>query len=224
MSGHAKRQAEPVPELVSTLRRSLVTLRHRRLGPAIGGPEAAWSGHWTAIVLSSVLVFACFFTVGRVTRGGGSASGEATSGTPSTLGAAAQGAAVPAELSGGSPVSASTPVAIAAKPRPRRARVSPRPRVITPLLSASPPASSGSVRDARPATSTPVIAAPVRSGAPSTPTAPASGAPSATKPSPGAGGSRTPGAGTGGGAVAPPSRSTNSSSPAAGGGSFDSSE
>jgi hypothetical protein len=98
------------------VREALFNLRYQRLGVRIGGPEASMRGQWLALAAAIVVVFACFFAIGRFLHSGGG-SGPAA---PSAL-AGAGPSAIPAGLSGGSPVAGAVPVAIAVKPRPRPA-------------------------------------------------------------------------------------------------------
>ncbi len=98
------------------VREALFNLRYRRLGVGIGGPGASMRGQWLALVAAMLVVFACFYAVGRFLHAGGG-SGP---GAPSAL-AGPGPSAIPAGLSGGSPVAGAVPVAIAVKPHPRPA-------------------------------------------------------------------------------------------------------
>jgi hypothetical protein len=98
------------------VRESLFNLRYRWLGVRIGGPGASMRGQWLALAAAVLVVFACFYAVGRFLHAGGGAA----PGAPSALAGAAP-SAIPAGLSGGSPVAGAVPVAIAVKPRPRPA-------------------------------------------------------------------------------------------------------
>jgi hypothetical protein len=99
---------------MSTMRQAIDNLRYRWLDIRIGGPDATLRGQWVVVSLSLVLVFACFFAIGRFRAGGGASSPAAA---PSALAGASGRAAIPAGLSGGSPIAGAVPVAIAVKPR-----------------------------------------------------------------------------------------------------------
>jgi hypothetical protein len=101
---------------MSRAREAIDDLRYRWLGVHIGGPDATLRGQWAAVSLSLVLVFACFFAIGRLRAGGGGASPAAT---PAALVSPAGQSAIPTGLSGGSPIAGAVPVAIAVRPRPR---------------------------------------------------------------------------------------------------------
>ncbi|MHB8234407.1 MAG: hypothetical protein ACYDHT_07110 [Solirubrobacteraceae bacterium] len=95
------------------VRDALFNLRYRWFGVRIGGPGASMRGQWLALAVAVVVVFGCFYAVGRFLHTGGGSPGA-----PSAL-AGAGPSAIPAGLSGGSPVAGAVPVAIAVKPRPR---------------------------------------------------------------------------------------------------------
>lgn len=119
-----------------------------RFGVRIGGPDATIEGHWPALIVSVIVVFACFFAIGRAMHTGGSAPSEA----PSTRQAAAGRAAIPAALEGAPPTAGTIPIAIAtAAARHLRARPKPPSTSAGGALSASAPARSFT-------TSTPVSA------------------------------------------------------------------
>jgi hypothetical protein len=104
-----------------------VSERIRRLGDRfdvrIGGPEATIEGHWAALIVSMIVVFACFFAIGRAMHTGGSAPGEA----PSTRPAAPGRAEIPAALAGAPPTEGTIPTAIVTAAA-RRLRAQPKPR------------------------------------------------------------------------------------------------
>jgi hypothetical protein len=102
--------------VMNGLREALFNLRYRRLGVRVGGPGASMRGQWLALAVAMLVVFACFYAVGRFLHAGGG-SGP---GAPSAL-AGAGPSAIPAGLSGGSPVAGAVPVAIAVKPHPHPA-------------------------------------------------------------------------------------------------------
>lgn len=107
-------QAQSLPELVNALRDTVDTFRYRWLSLPIGGSGATLRGRWTALGLSMLVVFACFFALGRHMASSTASSG----GAPAELEGAAGQATIPAELSGGSPSAGAVPVAIVARPRP----------------------------------------------------------------------------------------------------------
>lgn len=96
------------------VREALFNVRYRVFGVRIGGPGASMRGQWLALVVAMLVVFGCFYAAGRFLHSGGG-SGP---GAPSAL-AGAGPSAIPAGLSGGSPVAGAVPVAIAVKPRPQ---------------------------------------------------------------------------------------------------------
>jgi hypothetical protein len=101
---------------MSTMRQAMGNLRYQWLGLRIDGLDATLRGRWVVLSVSLVLVFACFFAIGRHRAGGGAAS---AAGTPSALVGPSGQAPIPTGLSGGSPIAGAVPVAIAVKPRPR---------------------------------------------------------------------------------------------------------
>jgi hypothetical protein len=135
---------------MNAVRERIGYLRYRWLGVGIGGPDATLQGQRLVLILSLTLVFACFFAIGRLHAGGGTAPLAAT---PSALVGPDGQPAIPAGLSGGSPIAGAVPAAIAVKPAPPPAvtpPVSSEPRVTTtvrssaaePLRSESPPSAS----------------------------------------------------------------------------------
>jgi hypothetical protein len=123
------------------VREALFNLRYRQLGVRIGGPGSSMRGQWLALAAAMLVVFACFYAVGRFLHaGGGSAPGA-----PSAL-AAPGPSAIPAGLSGGSPVAGAVPVAIAVKPHPRPAvQVETNLRAVAGVQAFSAAASTGSL-------------------------------------------------------------------------------
>jgi hypothetical protein len=105
-------------EPVNTVRRTLLNARYERFAVRIGGPDASMKGQWPTLLLAAVVVFACFFAIGRL-GAGGAAHGEPSS----ALRAFSGRAAIPGGLRGDSPIAGSVPSAIA--PRPARSAVSP---------------------------------------------------------------------------------------------------
>jgi hypothetical protein len=103
---------------MSSMRHTIDELRYRWIGVRIGGPDATLRGQWVLLSVSLLAVFACFFAIGRLRSGGGTGSPSAA---PSALIGPSGHPAVPTGLSGGSPIAGAVPVAIAVKPRPRRA-------------------------------------------------------------------------------------------------------
>jgi hypothetical protein len=97
---------------MSTVRHAIDNLRYQWLGVRIGGPDATLRGQWALLSVSLLLVFGCFFAIGRLRHGGGATPAAA----PSALAAQAGRGAVPAGLSGGSPIAGAVPIAIAVKP------------------------------------------------------------------------------------------------------------
>jgi hypothetical protein len=98
---------------MSAVRRAFLDARYERLAVRIGGPDASMKGQWPTLLLAAVVVFACFFAIGRIGAGG------ASHGEPSSALRVFSGrAAIPGALRGDSPISGSVPSAIA--PRPAR--------------------------------------------------------------------------------------------------------
>jgi hypothetical protein len=96
---------------VNTVRRAVETARYDWLSVRVGGPGASMRGQWPTVLIAAVLVFGCFFAIGRL----GSASpprGEASS----ALRAFSRQAAIPGALNGKSPIAGSVPSEIAARP------------------------------------------------------------------------------------------------------------
>jgi hypothetical protein len=103
-----------MPEPVNSVRRAVVNVRQVRydwLDLRIGGPGASMKGQWPTMLLAAVVVFGCFFAIGRI----GSAS--TAHGEPSSALRAFSGrAAIPGGLRGDSPIAGSVPSAIAPRP------------------------------------------------------------------------------------------------------------
>jgi hypothetical protein len=95
------------------MRQAIDNLRHQWPDVRIGGPDATLRGQWLALSLALALVFACAFAIGRLGRGGARAPLAAAPSAQTSL----AHSAVPAQLSGGSPIAGAVPVAIAVKPR-----------------------------------------------------------------------------------------------------------
>jgi uncharacterized membrane protein YgcG len=101
---------------MSGVRNALDTLRYDWLGASIGGPEASMRGQWLTLIVSALLVFGCFFAIGRMRSGSSSQVG----GSAQT--AFSEHAAIPGALHGGSPAAGAVPVAIATPPPPPPSR------------------------------------------------------------------------------------------------------
>jgi len=192
---------------MSSVRQAFDDLRYRWLDLRIGGPDATLRGHWVVLSLSLVLVFACFFAIGRYRSGGGGGSPGAG---PSTLASPSGQAAIPTGLSGGPPIAGAVPVAIAVKPRPRP-EVQPAPSSEPAREASAQSLTTGETSGSESASESPSASAPAPESAPQpkpepTPT-------KAAAPSHGGGGS---------GASGP--RSPQGASKPSGGASFDSSE
>jgi hypothetical protein len=114
------------------VRDAMYNLRYQWLSVRIGGPGATLRGQGAVLSVSLLLVFGCFFAVGRLRHSGGAVPASA----PSALEAPDGQGAVPAGLSGGSPIAGAVPVAIAVKPHPRPA---PQPAVSEAALRAASP-------------------------------------------------------------------------------------
>ncbi|HEX3910157.1 MAG TPA: hypothetical protein VHW67_05585 [Solirubrobacteraceae bacterium] len=179
---------------MSAVRNALDTLRYDWLGASIGGPETSMRGQWLTLIVSALLVFGCFFAIGRMRSGSSSQVGG------SALTAFSEHAAIPGALHGGSPAAGAVPVAIATPPPPP-------PSPIT--------SNAESVRAAEAARSFAAEAS--RTVAPGA-TAPEESAP-APEPKPTVAKTPARSGGSGGG-----HRSGGGSGSAGGGGSFDSSE
>jgi hypothetical protein len=153
---------------MSALRQAIDNMRYERFGLRIGGPDATIEGYWVALIVSMIVVFACFFAIGRAMHPGGPSPGEA----PSTRQAASGRPAIPAALEGGPPTEGAIPIAIATAAA-RHLREHPKPRSIpaASALGASAPTRSFSESHESPTTtsqsessgtgrSTPAVAAP----------------------------------------------------------------
>jgi hypothetical protein len=191
---------------MSTVRAAVSSFRYHWLGVRIGGADATLRGQWPLLAVSLVVVFACFFAIGRLVHSGPGAAqvaGQTVQVRPSAQ------AAIPSGLSGGSPIAGSVPAAIAPKPQPV-----PQPVASEAQLHAAP--STQSLTAGRtgvtPATAqpAPVTPAPVHEAAPE----PQPTVASAPSQAGGESGAPSDGAPAGGASHSQPS----------GGGSFDSSE
>lgn len=98
--------------VMSGVREALYDLRYRWLGVRIGGADATMRGQWLVLSVSLVVVFACFFAVGRFFHTGAASSAAAPSAQVDV-----GGRAIPSALSGGSPAAGAVPVSIAVQPR-----------------------------------------------------------------------------------------------------------
>jgi hypothetical protein len=200
MSAPDEHEPELLPQSMSTPRNSLEVVRYDWLGVRIGGPGASMRGLWPVLIVAVVVVFGCFFAVGRLSAGGGSPK-QGSSAAPVAR------AAVPGELRGGTPIPAKVPSAIAEPPpsRPAPARSSEAVRATAPFSIA------GGTTTTTTSAASQAEAPPVHEAVPTQASTQTSGggAPSSGSSSSG-GGSAGAGSGSGG--------------RAAGGGSFDSSE
>jgi hypothetical protein len=178
---------------VSTVRNTLNLVRPDWLGRT-GGPRAGMRGLWPVLVLAVLVVFACFFAIGRLSAGGGSPL-EGSSSAPVAR------AAIPAALRGASPIAGAVPNAIAEPPPPprkpaRRSAEALRASATSRSLGGegtSTEASSGSQSESAPV----VEQAPAEAPAPSPSTgAGSSGGKSSGGSSGGSGGSRSAGGGS----------------------------
>jgi len=100
---------------MSTVRNTLNVVRYDWLGVRIGGPGASMRGLWPVLIVALLVVFGCFFAIGRLFAGGGSPL-EGSSAAPVAH------AAIPSGLQGGSPIAGEVPSSIAEPPPQRRAK------------------------------------------------------------------------------------------------------
>lgn len=98
------------------VREALYDLRYRWLDVRIGGAGATMSGQWLVLAAALVVVFACFFAIGRLFHTGTASPAAAPSAQVD-----AGGRAIPRALSGGSPAAGAVPVSIAVKSRTQAA-------------------------------------------------------------------------------------------------------
>lgn len=98
---------------MSTVRNTLNVVRYDWLGVRIGGPGASMRGLWPVLIVALLVVFGCFFAIGRLFAGGGSPL-EGSSAAPVAH------AAIPSALQGGSPIAGEVPSSIAEPPPQRR--------------------------------------------------------------------------------------------------------
>jgi hypothetical protein len=142
---------------VSPVRNTLNAVRYDWRGLRIGGGEASMSGLWPALIVLLLVVFACFFTIGRLFVGDRSQS-EASSAAPVVA------AAIPSTLQGSSPIAGPVPSSVTRpppRPKPVPVRHAQAPRVASPsTLGAE--SSSGTSLESAPA----VEAAPTEASAP----------------------------------------------------------
>jgi len=95
---------------VNTVRRAVETARYDWFSVRVGGPGASMKGQWPTVLIAAVLVFGCFFAIGRLASAS-APHGEASS----ALRAFSRQAAIPGALNGKSPIAGSVPSAIAAR-------------------------------------------------------------------------------------------------------------
>ena len=55
---------------MSTVRNTLNVVRYDWLGVRIGGPGASMRGLWPVLIVALLVVFGCFFAIGRLFAGG----------------------------------------------------------------------------------------------------------------------------------------------------------
>ncbi len=207
MSAPDEREPELLPQPMSTPRTSLDVVRYDWLGVRIGGPGASMRGLWPVLIVAILVVFGCFFAVGRLSAGGASPK-QGSSAAPVAR------AAVPGELRGGTPIPAKVPSAIAEPPRP-----SPTPaRSAEAVRATAPFAVGGGTTTTTTSAGSQTEAPPAQAAVPTQASTKTSrgGAPSS-------GSSSSPGSSSGGGSAGTGARGGSGGS-AAGGGSFDSSE
>jgi uncharacterized membrane protein YgcG len=101
---------------MSAMRNTLNVVRYDWRGFRIGGPEASIRGLWPVLILALLLVFGCFFAVGRLFAGNGGSPLEGSSAAPVAH------AAIPSGLQGGSPIAGKVPSSIAEPPPKRRVK------------------------------------------------------------------------------------------------------
>jgi uncharacterized membrane protein YgcG len=186
---------------MSAPRNSLDVVRYDWLGVRIGGPGASMRGTWPVLIVAMLVVFGCFFAVGRLSAAGGSPRQDSSA-------APLARAAVPGKLRGGTPIPAAVPSAIAGPPRrsaaPAKRTEAVRPTAPFAVAGATTRTTTTSTTSANP----PSEAALAQEAAPKQASTRSSGGGTRSSGSSG-GGSAGRGAGRGGGAA---------------GGSFDSSE
>ena len=183
---------------MSTMRNTLNAVRYDWLGVRIGGSGASMQGLWPVLIVAILLVFGCFFAIGRAFSDGATPQ-EGSSAAPVAR------VTIPDGLEGGSPIAGEVPSAITAPP-PRR---KPAQASGAAVLRATSP--SGSTTGEATGSSTPNFGSPAESAAAPEPTEPA--------PSP----APAP-AGAGGDSGSSGSASGGSRGGSSGGRSFDSSE
>ncbi|HTZ88425.1 MAG TPA: hypothetical protein VMB05_17300 [Solirubrobacteraceae bacterium] len=183
---------------MSAMRNTLNAVRYDWLGVRIGGPGASMQGLWPVLIVAMLVVFGCFFAVGRLTT---------SERTPRGSSALVKRAPIPGGLHGASPVAGQVPSAVA-PPVPQR---KPTPIGGTAVAGASTQTFTGEAQSAPSTTSV----------APESSTTPESSA--ASEPAPTrASTSPSSKAGGGGGASSASEGSGGHATPS--GGSFDSSE
>jgi uncharacterized membrane protein YgcG len=99
---------------MSAVRNSLNVVRYDWRGFRIGGPDASMRGLWPVLILALLLVFGCFFAIGRLLAGNAGSPLEGSSAAPVAH------AAIPSGLRGGSPIAGKVPSSIAEPPPPKR--------------------------------------------------------------------------------------------------------
>lgn len=185
---------------MSAPRNSLDVVRYDWLGVRIGGPGASMSGLWPVTIVATLVIFGCFFAVGRLSAGGGPTK-QGSSAAPVAR------AAVPGELRGGTPIPAKVPSAIA-EPPPQRSTV---PARSAEVVHATAPFTAGGTTTTTTSTASQSEAPPVHETVPTQ---------ASTRPA----GSGTPSGGNSSSAGSSGGGTSGSGGNAAVGGSFDSSE
>lgn len=184
---------------MSAPRNNLDVVRYDWLGVRIGGPGASMHGSWPVLIVAMLVVFGCFFAVGRLSAGGGSPR-QGSSAAPVAR------AAVPGKLRGGTPIPAEVPSAIAQPPR----RTAPPAKRTEAARATAPFAVAGGTRTTTTSAGSPPEASLAPKAIPTQAPTRSSGGGTPSSGSSSGGGSAGAGTGRGGGAT--------------GGGSFDSSE
>jgi uncharacterized membrane protein YgcG len=185
---------------MSTPRDSLEVVRYDWLGVRIGGPGASMHGSWPVLIVAVLVVFGCFFAVGRLSAGGGSPK-QGSSAAPVAR------AAVPGKLRGGTPIPAEVPSAIAQPPR----RTAPPAKRTEAVRATAPFAVAGGTTTTTSAGSPPEAAVAPKA------------VPTQASPRSSGGGTRSSGSSSGGGSAGAGAGAGRGGG-GAGGGSFDSSE
>ncbi|HWG08889.1 MAG TPA: hypothetical protein VN672_07755 [Solirubrobacteraceae bacterium] len=141
---------------MSAVRNTLNAVRYDWRGLRIGGGEASMSGLWPALIVLLLVVFACFFAIGRLFVGDSSQS-EASSAAPVVK------AAIPSALQGSSPIAGPVPSSVTEpppRPKPVPVRHTQAPRAASPSTLGG-ESSSGTSLESAPAVEAAPTEAPV---------------------------------------------------------------